>query len=39
MRAQRHAMNTDRNLVDVIAVLVAKIKIARLSEIDLIGHD
>src|SRR6266536_3172517 len=37
--AKRRAMNADRNLIDVVAVLVAKIKIARLSEIDLIGRD
>src|SRR5882724_2454675 len=36
MRTERRAMNADRDLVCVIAVLVAKIKIARLSEIDLI---
>src|SRR5258705_6507872 len=32
-------MNADRDLVDVVAVLVAKIKIARLREIDLVGRD
>src|SRR2546422_4353737 len=39
MRSERCAMNADRDLVDVIAVLVAKIKIARLGEIDLVGRD
>src|SRR6266513_5179947 len=32
-------MNADRDLVDVVAVLVAKIKIARLREIDLVRRD
>src|SRR4029453_18890973 len=36
---ERRAMNADRNLVDVVAVLIAKIKIARLREIDLVGRD
>ena len=39
VRAQRRAMDADRNLVGVVAVLVAKIKIARLREIDLVGRD
>src|SRR3954451_4957127 len=37
--AKRRAMNTDRDLVDVIAVLIAKVKIARLREIDLVSRD
>src|SRR5437773_6263287 len=39
VRAERCAMNADRDLVDVVAVLKAKIKIARLREIDLVGRD
>jgi len=39
MRTERRAMNADRDLVDVVAVLIAKIKIARLREIDLVGRD
>ena len=39
VRAKRRAMNADRDLVGVVAVLIAKIKIARLREIDLVGRD
>src|SRR5438876_6011091 len=39
MRAERRTMDADWNLLDIIAVLVAKIKIARLGEIDLVGRD
>ena len=39
MRAERRAMDADRDLVNVVAILVAKIKIARLREIDLVGRD
>src|SRR5438132_5578015 len=39
VRSERCAMNAKRNLIDVVAVLVAKIKIARLREIDLVGRD
>src|SRR5262245_41295362 len=35
--AKRRAMNTDRNLLGVVFVFVAKIKTARLCKIDLIG--
>src|SRR5437667_6317464 len=37
--AERRAMDADRDLIDVVAVLVAKIKIARLGEIDLVRRD
>ena len=39
VRAERRAMNADRNLVGVVAVLIAKIETARLREIDLVGRD
>src|SRR5215472_2450590 len=39
VRAKRRAMNTDRNLLEVIAVFVPKIETARLREIDLVGGD
>src|SRR6266536_1510333 len=39
MRSQRRAVNADWDLIDVVAVLVAKIKTARLSKIDLVGRD
>ena len=39
VRTERRAMNADRNLLGIIAVLVAKIKTARLGEIDLVGGD
>src|ERR1051326_3451651 len=39
MGAEWRAMNTDWNLIDVIAVFVTKVKTARLREIDLIGGD
>ncbi len=39
MRAQRRAMNADWNLVDVIAVFVAKIKTAGLRKIDLVSGE
>src|SRR5947209_20543977 len=39
MRAERRTMDADWNLLDIIAVLIAKIKIARLGEIDLVGRD
>ena len=39
MRAKRRAMNADRDLFGVVAVFVAKIKIARLRKIDLVGRD
>ena len=38
VRSKRRAMNTDRNLIGVVAVLIAKIEVARLSEIDLVGR-
>ena len=37
--AEWRAMDADRDLVDVIAILVAKIETARLSEINLIRRD
>src|SRR5437667_8581001 len=37
--AERRAMDADRDLIDVVAVFIAKIKIARLGEIDLVGRD
>src|SRR5438034_6343075 len=39
VRAEWRAMNADWDLVDVVAVFIAKIKIARLGEIDLVGRD
>src|SRR5204862_3920367 len=39
MRAERRAMNAQRDLVDVVAVFIPKIKIARLSKINLVGRD
>ena len=39
VRAKRRAMNADRNLVGIVAVLIAKIETARLREIDLVGRD
>jgi hypothetical protein len=39
MCSQWRAMNADRNLVDVVAVFIAKIKTARLREIDLVRRD
>ena len=39
VRAKRRAMNADRNLVGVVAVLIAKIETARLREIDLVGRE
>src|SRR5690348_4475760 len=36
MRAERRAVNTDRNLINVVTVLITKIKIPRLREIDLV---
>ena len=39
VRAKRRAMNADRNLIDVVAVFVAKIKVARLRKIDLVRRD
>src|SRR5436309_325127 len=39
VRAERCAMNAERNLLGVVAILVAKIEPARLREIDLIGRD
>src|SRR5437867_7435963 len=39
VRTERRAMNADRCLVSVVPVFVAKIKIARLREIDLVGRD
>src|SRR5438552_3931494 len=38
VRAERRAMNTDRNLVGVVAVLVAKFKSARPGAIGLARH-
>ena len=32
-------MDADRNLIDIIAVFIPKIKIARLSKINLVGRD
>src|SRR5437016_6209593 len=37
VRAERGAMDAERNLIDVVAVLVAKIETARLCEINLIS--
>src|ERR1044071_4993394 len=39
MRAEWRAMNTDRNLIGIIAVFVAKIETAWLRKIDLIRRD
>src|SRR6266699_2720264 len=39
MRAERGAMNAQRNFVDVIAIFVAKIESSRLGEIDLVSCD
>src|SRR4029077_10749602 len=39
VRAEWRAMDADRNLVDVIAVLVAKIETTGLRKIDLVGRD
>src|SRR5437016_4915388 len=39
MRAQRCAMNADRNLLGIIAVLVAEVEPARLREVDLVGGE
>src|SRR5436190_21367636 len=39
VRTERRAMNADWDLVDVIAIFVAKIEIARLGEIDLVRRD
>jgi uncharacterized MAPEG superfamily protein len=39
MRAERRAMNADRNFIDVVAIFIAQVKIARLREIDLVGRD
>ena len=39
VRTERRAMNADRDLVGVVAIFVAKIKPARLGEIDLIGRE
>src|SRR5436190_19303115 len=39
VRAEWRAMDADRDLVDVVTVLIAEIKIARLREIDLVGRD
>src|SRR5882724_2264941 len=37
--AKGGAMDADRNFVDVIAIFVAKVKVARLGEIDLVRRD
>ena len=39
VRAERRAMDADRDLVDVVLVFVAQIEIARLREIDLVRRD
>ena len=39
VRAERGAMDAERNLIDVVAVFVAKIEPARLGEIDLVRRD
>src|SRR6266576_3622167 len=39
VRAKRCAMNTDRNLVDVVAVFITKIETTRLRKIDLVRCD
>src|SRR5262245_989942 len=39
VRAKRRAMDADRNLLDIIAILVAKIETARLRKIDLVGRN
>src|SRR5690349_10476141 len=39
MRAERRAVNADRNLINVVAVLITKIKISRLREIDLVRRE
>src|SRR6476620_7344794 len=39
VRAKRRAMNTDWNLIEIVAVFVAKIEAARLREVDLVGRD
>ena len=39
VRAKWRPMNADWNFLGVVAVLVTKIKISRLREIDLIGRD
>ena len=39
MRSERRAMNAQRNLIDVVAIFVAKVKPPRLREIDLVGRD
>ena len=39
VRAERGAMNAKRDLIDVVAILVAKIEPSRLGEIDLVGRD
>ena len=36
VRAERRAMNADRNLLEVIAVFVVNMKTARLGKIDLV---
>src|SRR5437660_11447432 len=39
VRAERGAMDAERNFVDVIAIFVAQVEPARLREIDLVGRD
>ena len=39
VRAKRRAMNADRNLIGIIAVLIAKIETARLRKIDLVRRE
>src|ERR1051326_1917424 len=39
MRAERRAMNANRNFLSVVLVFVAKVKASRLREIDLVGRN
>src|SRR6266446_10981445 len=39
VRAERRAMDAERNFVDVIAIFVAQVESAWLREIDLVGRD
>src|SRR5207237_8319296 len=39
VRAERGAMDAERNFVDVIAIVVAQVESTRLREIDLVGRD